>query len=59
MQNEKVSNSVRNNTSSRSDDFLFPPGVTAESSEGDRAALPVCRSAQSASHHESHSSETS
>lgn len=59
MRRAKASNSVHNNTSWRTDDFLFSPGVTAESSEGDRAALPVFRSAQSASRYESNPFKTS
>lgn len=59
MQGEKASNSVHNNTSKRTDDFLCSPGVTAESSEGDRAALPLCRSAQSAARYEPNPFKTS
>lgn len=49
IQIDEASNSVRNSTSRRTDDFFFSPGVTAESSEGDCEALPVLRSAQSVS----------
>lgn len=59
IQKDKASSSIHNNTSQRSDISLFSPGVAAESSEGHCAALPVLRSAQSASHYPSNPSKTS
>jgi len=50
IQTDEASNSVHNSTPWRTGDFLFSPGVTAESSEGDCEALPVFCSAQSATH---------
>lgn len=47
IQKDKASGSIHNNTSQRSDVFLFSPGFTAESSEGHCEALPVLCSAQS------------